>query len=138
MISFKESAENWEEAIKIASQPLLEQQFIEKEYIDTMISNVKEFGPYIVMVPGFAMPHARPENGVNKLGVSLLILGKETLFNDEKAASVFLVLAATDPESHLALLSELSSLLSNEENVARLAAARSESEVFTILKEESK
>ena len=41
--------DSWEEAIKIASRPLLEKGYIEPRYIDTMISKVNELGFYIVL-----------------------------------------------------------------------------------------
>ena len=39
-----------------------------------MINNVKEIGSYIVIAPKVAIPHARPEDGTNKLGISFLKL----------------------------------------------------------------
>jgi mannitol/fructose-specific phosphotransferase system IIA component (Ntr-type) len=138
MVQFKETAQNWEEAIRIASEPLVKNHSVEIEYVDTMIENVKEFGPYIVLLPKFAMPHARPENGVNKLGLSLLIMEKETKFDGGKSANVFLVLAAPDKDSHLMLLSELSSVLSSQDKVNALSLAKNYQEIVVILREESK
>ncbi|ETI70167.1 PTS sugar transporter subunit IIA [Neobacillus vireti] len=138
MVQFKEEAKNWEEAIQLASEPLLKNHLIEKEYIDTMIENVKNLGPYIVLLPKFAMPHARPENGVNQLGLSLLILENGVQFDGGKFANVFLVLAAPDKESHLTLLSELSTVLSSQEKVDALASAKNYQEIFVILEEEAK
>jgi mannitol/fructose-specific phosphotransferase system IIA component (Ntr-type) len=138
MVQFKETAQNWEEAIRIASKPLVKNHSVEIEYVDTMIENVKKFGPYIVLLPKFAMPHARPENGVNKLGLSLLIIEKDVEFAGGKSASVFLVLAAPDQDSHLTLLSELSSILSSQEKVEQIASAKSYQEIVVILQEESK
>ncbi len=36
-----------------------------------MIANVNKFGTYIVIAPKVAMPHSRPEDGVNKNCVSM-------------------------------------------------------------------
>lgn len=43
---------------------------ITPKYIQDMIDNVNKNGPYIVIVPGIAMPHARNEGGVIKTGIS--------------------------------------------------------------------
>jgi mannitol/fructose-specific phosphotransferase system IIA component (Ntr-type) len=137
-VQFKEEVRNWEDAIRIGSEPLLKDHSIEVEYVDTMIENVKSFGPYIVLLPKFAMPHARPENGVNSLGLSLLILEKGVQFDGGKFANIFLVLAAPDEASHLNLLSELSSVLASQEKVESLASAKSFQEIEVILGEESK
>lgn len=34
-----------------------------------MIENIKKMGFYIILTDNVAMPHARPEQGVNKNGV---------------------------------------------------------------------
>ena len=49
-----------------------------------MIETVEKIGPYIVLAPKVAVPHARPERGVNKLGISLLKLNKEVDFNTDE------------------------------------------------------
>jgi len=138
MVQFKKEAQDWEEAIRMAAAPLLAKAAIEQQYVETMIENVKQFGPYIVIMPKFAMPHARPEYGVNKLGLSLLVLEKGVTFESEKSANVFLVLAAPDSDSHLILLSELSSVLASEEKVSALIAAKTYQQVADLLKEEAK
>ncbi|WP_040203508.1 PTS sugar transporter subunit IIA [Neobacillus jeddahensis] len=137
-VQFKADAQNWEEAIRLAADPLLKNQTIEASYIEMMIENVKNLGPYIVLLPKFAMPHARPENGVNRLGLSLLILEKGVEFASGKGANVFLVLAAPDAAAHLNILSELSTLLSSQEKVDALALAKNYQELVTILEEEEK
>ncbi|MFB8734775.1 PTS sugar transporter subunit IIA [Bacillus sp. SL00103] len=37
-----------------------------------MIQSVDQNGPYIVIAPQVAIPHARPEDGVNELSMSLM------------------------------------------------------------------
>lgn len=133
MVQFKADSENWQEAIKLAAEPLVQHHFVEPKYVDTMIENVKQFGPYIVLLPKFAMPHARPEDGVNKLGLSLLVLEKAVEFADGKIANVFLVLAAPDKDSHLSLLSELSAVLASEEKVEAMASAKTYQELIKII-----
>ncbi|WP_042354120.1 PTS sugar transporter subunit IIA [Bacillus rubiinfantis] len=133
MIQFKQQAANWEEAIQFAAQPLVTHKIVEPAYVETMIENVKNFGPYIVLLPKFAMPHARPEDGVNQLGFSLLVLEQAVDFAEGKSANVFLVLAAPDKESHLSVLSELSIVLANQEKVDALASAKTYQEIMEII-----
>ena len=42
-------------AIRLAAKPLLDEGVIEEIYIENMIANVYKFGPYIVLVDGFAL-----------------------------------------------------------------------------------
>lgn len=135
-VQFKTSVSNWEEAIQYASSPLLYNKSIDERYVETMIQNVHEFGPYIVLMPKIAMPHARPEDGVNKLSISLLVLEEAVSFNEEKEANIFLVLAANDASSHLTLLTEISALLSNQEKVDTLLTATNYTDLLSIFEGE--
>ena len=132
VVQFTNQDLSWEEAIQTAATPLLQRGSIENAYINAMIQNVKDLGPYILLMPGFAMPHARPENGVNQMGVSVLINEKEVEFDADKKATVFFVLAATDNSSHLGVLAELSTLLSDEEKFNQLANAKTYHDVVSL------
>ncbi|WP_026693913.1 PTS sugar transporter subunit IIA [Peribacillus kribbensis] len=133
MVQFIPRAKNWEEAIRMASEPLLKHGYIEAGYVDAMISNVKELGPYIVLMPRVAMPHARPEDGVRKMGISLLITEDAVLFEGGKSANAFFVVAAEDATSHLTLLQEISDLLSDEEKITKLLGAGTYEDLLNLL-----
>jgi PTS system ascorbate-specific IIA component len=40
---------NWQDAIYVASSPLLRQNKIEKRYIQAMIQSIEQHGPYVVL-----------------------------------------------------------------------------------------
>ncbi len=112
-IIFTDKVDNWEEAIILSGKPLLEDNYIEKKYIHKVISNVKELGPYIVIAPKIAISHARPEDGVNRLGMSILLIKEAVSFSKDKDrdVNVVITLAAPDNEKHLLALQQLSELL---------------------------
>lgn len=126
LIKITDKTLNWREAIYEASQQLLKQNYIKSDYIEAMIETVENIGPYIVLAPKVAIPHARPERGVNKLGISLLKVNNEVDFNKEgendsdKYVNLIFVLAAIDGEAHLKALTQLSRILDNEEHIAEL------------------
>ncbi|MBA2175435.1 BglG family transcription antiterminator [Halobacillus locisalis] len=135
----KDRVSNWEEAIRIAAAPLLEQQSIEKSYVEAMIDTVHELGPYIVIAPRIAIPHARPEAGVNRLSMSLLRLKEPVWFSEKekhKAQLVF-VLAAIDNQTHLKALSQLTEILSNEENITKLIEMETNEEVMELIQSQT-
>lgn len=129
-------AKNWEDAGRIAGQLLLDSGKIEDRYIDAMIESVKEFGPYIVIAPGIALFHARPENGVKSMCMSLAVFKKGVIFNAEKNDPVKLVfvLGAVDSESHLKVLAETMSLLQDNNAVSSIMASSDEREIISIIK----
>ncbi|MFD2044759.1 BglG family transcription antiterminator [Ornithinibacillus salinisoli] len=134
-IQVKTSVSDWEEAIREAAAPLLSEKVIRPEYVQAMIDNVHELGPYIVIAPNIALPHARPESGVERLGMSFLKLDEPVYFSDKEKHRVqlIIVLAAIDNETHLKALSQLTELLSNETNVKRLIDSNKTEEVLEII-----
>jgi mannitol operon transcriptional antiterminator len=134
-IQFVDAIDDWKNAIQTAAQPLLRNGYITNEYIEAMIENVIEMGPYIVIVPGVALPHARPERGVKKLGMSFLKIKNGCLFSEkeEYRAYIVIVLAAVDHETHLKALSQLAKLLGNKDDLNRLFSTDSLKDVLAIM-----
>ncbi|MBP2072433.1 BglG family transcription antiterminator [Thermoanaerobacterium butyriciformans] len=116
---------DWEEAVRIGGELLEKEGAIEHRYIDAMIDSVKEIGPYIVIAPGIAMPHARPESGAKKIGMSLITLKNPVNFGNKENDPVKIVvcLCAVDHSSHLKALSELVELLGDDEKVQKIKFA---------------
>ncbi|HWO77482.1 MAG TPA: BglG family transcription antiterminator [Bacillus sp. (in: firmicutes)] len=139
-IQFIDELPDWEEAIRAAANPLLLKGAIEASYIDAIIDNVKTLGPYVIIGPEIAIPHARPEMGVNEVGMSFLKLTKPVYFcNDEKyPVSLLFCIAAIDNKSHLKALSQLTRLLSNKEEVEKLRHLNHTDEVLELVHKYSK
>lgn len=134
------TVKDWEEAVRLGGQLLLEAGYVREEYIEAMISTVKELGPYMVIAPGIAMPHARSENGVKATGMSLITLAEGVCFGHQLYDPVNIVVSicAIDHSSHLQALAQLSEFLSNEEAMERLLAAKKLAVVTDIINQYSK
>jgi PTS system ascorbate-specific IIA component len=118
--------ETWEESIRISGENLIEKGLIDASYIDDIITCVKEFGPYIVLVPGVAMPHAS-EKCTGVLGTAIAFSKfKESISfeegNPEKEARLFFTLAAKNPEEHMANIMALSEMLMTDGLIEDLEA----------------
>ncbi|PSW20721.1 PTS mannitol transporter subunit IIA [Photobacterium sanctipauli] len=126
VISVHDSAENWQQAIELACQPLLDKGAIEKSYVEAIFRSHNEMGPYYVVGPGIAMPHARPEDGVKKLSLSLTVIRDGVNFDADENDPVKLLvtLAATDSNSHVDAIAQLAELFMNEEHVAAICEAK--------------
>lgn len=120
-------ASDWEDAIRKSARYLLEQGKIEPGYIDAMIDSVHRNGPYIVITNHVALAHARPECGVNELGVHYTVLKEGVPFGVESLdpVSLIITLAAVDDTSHLELMGELAVILMEPENVNKLISSES-------------
>jgi len=116
-IQFHSSVSDWREGIRVASQPLIDLGTIEERYVDAMVQSIEANGPYVVITPGIAIPHSRPEQGVRSLSMSLLRLDEAVDFAPDKPVRLIIVLAAADSESHLRALVQLTELLSEPSNI---------------------
>ncbi|PAF39583.1 hypothetical protein CHH69_07365 [Terribacillus saccharophilus] len=117
---------DWKEAITKVAEILVSDAVIEESYITAMIKSVEEFGPYIVVGKHLALAHARPEDGVNKLGISVLTLKNPVYFGnpDNDPVRIVFCLAAVDSYSHLNVMKNLIDLINDEEKVNRLIAVQ--------------
>lgn len=137
LIELDASAKDWRTAVRIAGNMLLEEGCIDKRYIDHMIESVEEIGPYIVIYEGIAMPHARIQDGVNRVGISFVRLSEPVCFGNPENDPVDLVFAlcTIDKSSHIQAVTELGTLCTDQTVLRKLRAAKSKQEISAIMKE---
>ncbi|MGX6978800.1 BglG family transcription antiterminator [Vagococcus elongatus] len=116
-IKLNVNAVDWEDAVRKGGQILVESGAIQKSYIEAMVTSLKTYGSYIVITPHVALAHASSNDGVKKIGFSLLTLKNEIEFYHEEndPVKVVMTIAATDQSTHLKALSELMALLGNQD-----------------------
>ncbi|MEY8711427.1 PTS ascorbate transporter subunit IIA [Mangrovibacter phragmitis] len=126
-IQCREHAENWQQALALSAEPLLKAGVITPEYVQAVITQHEKLGPYYVLAPGLAMPHTRPEDGAQGMGLSLLKLEQGVAFGsaDFDPVTTIIMLAAPDSHSHINMISALAELFSCDEDLQRLHHANS-------------
>jgi len=139
-IRFHQRAAGWREAVRLAGALLVRQGSVTASYVEAMVRVVEEIGPYMVLAPGIAMAHARPEDGVVRACMSLVRLDSGVKFGSEVNDPVDLVFAfgAVDKEQHLEALRELASLLQSDEGVAAIRRCRTARQAARVVKRYSK
>jgi transcriptional antiterminator/mannitol/fructose-specific phosphotransferase system IIA component (Ntr-type) len=125
-------ARTWHEVVDQVGYLLLEFGAIEPRYIEAMKELIMRHGPYVVLVPGVALLHARPEDGVRRLCVGLVTLQTPVSFGHPHNDPVDLAIAlgAVDAGSHLKALAQLAEILDDQ---ARLNAIKEASRTQEIL-----
>ena len=126
-------ANNWEEAIRISSTPLLVHNIIEEQYIIEMIESVKTFGPYMVIDNGIALPHAKSENNVNEFGITINTFKKPISLGEHNNIRIFIVLATKDKKSNISIITELMKLIEDEKFIDTLLNSNNKNEVFNYI-----
>lgn len=116
-VSFRYPAETWEDVIRHGGQLMVDAGFTELTYTEAMIDVVRDMGPYIVLAPGLAMPHARPEMGAKQVGAALVTLEKPIDFGspENDPVSVAIFLCAPNKDEHIQLLTDIATLFEDEE-----------------------
>jgi mannitol/fructose-specific phosphotransferase system IIA component (Ntr-type) len=137
-IQLAKKADSWEDAIRLAAKPLVQKGCVKEQYVQAMIDSIHELGPYVVLAPKVAIPHARPDDGVHQLSMSFLRLEEGVLFPQQKKVHLLFVLAAVDSESHLLALAQLSEMLSDEAEIEKLIQAQTPEEVLQMIHQYSK
>lgn len=107
------AAADWTAAVLLAGDLLVDLGVAGPEYGEACVASVRERGPYIVLAPGLALAHARPEEGATGTGVVLVRLGEPVVFGHPANDPVDLVLAfaTADAEAHLDVLRALATAL---------------------------
>ena len=136
-IKLNQTAANWEEAIKIGTDLLVASGAIEPRYYENIVSKIKEMGPYIVLAPGLAMPHARPEEGVIRTAFGLTTLAQPVNFDGEQI-SVLVTLAGSDSDTHMEGIMEITQIFDDPDsedgvNIQKFLDCKTQEDVLAVI-----
>ena len=128
-----------EEVIHFSGQLLVNSGKVKETYIVKMEEAFHDLGPYMVMAPGIAMPHARPSGDVSEPCISFIRLKDPVSFHHPFNDPVKLVftLGGVENDSHLALLQELGRFLEDDKVRERLLTITSYVELEKLTEKES-
>lgn len=130
--------EDWRDAIKKSAQKLLDEGYIENRYIDAMIENIEENGPYVVISPGFALPHYGVGYGSKNVGMNLIRLKKPIMFGDDEddkqEVKFVCCLSVIDHETHLKAFLNLVNMLGQDRFKRAIEDAKTSHEMAEIIR----
>jgi len=129
-------AADWKEAVKLSTDLLIQADAIEPRYYDEILKTVADYGPYFVIAPGIAMPHARPECGVKQTSYSLVTLENSVEFGnkDNDPVDIILTIAAVDKKSlNEETIVQVMTLFDSDDNVANIKRAENITQIKNLL-----
>jgi len=133
-IGILKEAKTPEDCIIAAGEYLEKGGYITNDYTKAMIKNFEINGPYFVLAPALAMPHARPTDGVLKNGISLITLKTPVNFGSENdPVKVVLALATSSSDEHLEYMSKIAMALREEDIIERIYHCQSIEEMMNII-----
>lgn len=129
------TVDSWQEAVSAVGQLLVDAGISSGDYINAMQRTIEELGPYSVIAPGIAMPHARPEDGVLQTGFALITLKDAVDFGSATNGLVDIVLAfgAVDKQSHILALKQIAEVLSSQQILAGIRSAETKEELLAAI-----
>lgn len=136
---FAEEAKDWREAIRMSCEPLEADGSVTADYKEEVIQEIEQYGPYIIIMPNVAIPHAQEyTDSVKKTSVSFLKLKKPVCFTEdgqaENTVQNFFTFASCDAAKHIDNLSSLMELLMNSEFVKEFELLTSEQDLKKLQK----
>lgn len=128
---------DWKGAIEASAKYLLKNGAINENYIKAMIKNVMENGPYIVVAPGFALPHEALNAGASKVGMSLIRLRTPVPFGKKEMDPIEWVccLSAINKETHLKAMFQLVNLFYNQSFRKQIKECKTGEEIYKIIEQ---
>ena len=74
----RDRVQDWKEAVHIACEPLIEQNYCTTAYEDAIYEITERLGPYYVLCENLALIHASNQSGVNdtQMAVTVLKIGR--------------------------------------------------------------
>lgn len=131
-ISFSESANSWQEAIRKSGAILVKNGSVDERYIEDMIEVINKNGGYMVMNNKIAFPHARTSQGVFKTDMSLIRFNTPIEFPGNKVARVILCFSSKDQKEHMDALNDFITLIEKESILEKIEYA-TQNEVLELI-----
>ena len=120
----------WQQSIYTSGQCLVDSNSVEPRYLDTIISQIQCYGPYMFLTDSVILAHAKPEDGVNTLDISLTVFKEPVVFSEDRKAEIVIVLAAEDQEKHLKMLQDILEIVKNSNFIDTLVNCNSPGEAL--------
>ena len=136
LVKFVSGKHTWQEAIQISAESLVSNGYIEPKYVDAMIEVVDSYGPYIVIAPNIAMPHARPEAGSIQVGFSVTVFEEAVSFGEDESldARLFVSLSCTSSDTHLKMMQALVDVLGDDASVEKCLTTKDKETICSLFK----
>jgi PTS system ascorbate-specific IIA component len=128
-------APDWRSAVAVAGAALTASGAARPGYSDEMIRMIDEHGPYVVIAPGLALAHARPDDQVISDGLAVVTLASPVSFGHphNDPVRVIVGLAVESVGGHLDLIADIANVFNDQSRIGALADATRADDVRAIM-----
>lgn len=132
-IGIAKGVTDWKQSIRMTGQCLLDSHSIMPEYVEAIIDQLEYYGPYMFINNDVILAHAKPQNGVRRLDISMMVLPDPVTFSEYRKAKLIIMLAAEDQEKHLRILQDIITLISEPDFVEHLVQCRTATQAMQMI-----
>ncbi len=124
-IALRVRAATWQQVVRRAGRLLVARGAVEPRYVLAMQSMIEQHGPYVVILPGFALLHAHPSDGVRRTCMSLVTLREPVRFGHARndPVRIAVALATRDNRTHYGALRQMLELVRSPAGLAEVMRA---------------
>jgi len=133
-ILFNYENTNWEEAVELSFQPLLNRKSVTKSYVKNTIDSFRKDGSHMVIGPQVYLPHAPTYNGALRNDFCMLICKEPIKINQKDEANIIIALSPSRNNSHVPTLLHLNKLFLDSDIYQSILYANDEAEVINLIK----
>lgn len=108
-------ARHWRDAIEAAGNLLVKNGYVHERYKEQMLYSFENYGSYMIIDEGIAIPHAKNEGTVYKTGMTLVVLDQPIEFVNGKKLQIFFSFCSKDNIEHLDALVAVANLIKETE-----------------------
>lgn len=124
---------DWKTAVHIGGELLVSNQFVKDSYVESMVKSFENYGSYMMLDEGIAIPHARNEDNVLATGISLIVLKHPVEFFENRFIKVFFSFCSLDHQEHLDALVTISNLVRESDFKQRIHSLENERDILAFI-----
>lgn len=127
---------NWEEAIKIAFQPMLDSNIVSHEYVEDCIrqmnyeTNFAYFGSYT------AIPHSNINSQITQDNIGILIIKKSVKFPKLNEIRCIAPIAVNGTNRHIKAINQLADIVQNEVLFNKMIKSSNKNQIINLIRGE--
>lgn len=143
-IELNVEAKDWKDSIFKAGNKLIDNGDIDAKYLNAIIDNIEQNGPYVIISKGFAFPHAQLGDYNKKTSMNLIRLAHPIYYSEEiqddeddittLPVKYVCVLSAIDKQQHLKAVFNLFNLLKDSSFKDELDKCETAEQVYNLIK----
>ncbi len=124
---------DWKKAVQMGGDLLENNHFVKASYVQSMIKSFENYGSYMMIDEGIAIPHARNDNNVLATGISLIVLKHPVEFYENRFLFVFFSFCSLDHQEHLDALVTISNLVRESNFKKNIQTLKNERDILAFI-----